>query len=518
MFSVSVPGNGGTLREGILGTPRFINPVLATSDIDQDITAMVYSGLMRRIPNPEGPGSIIIPDLAESYTVSPDGKTYTFILKPNAVFQDGKPVRASDVVFTIKSIQDSRFQSPLANDWLGISATATADNIVTITLPRAFSGFLETTTVGILPQHIWGNLSVDEFLASSKNNNPIGSGPYRVQSISHDKDGIAKSYTLSSFRKFTLGKPHISTIKVFLYPNEDALLAGYAQGNFDILANIHPYDLSANVARYTVTTPLPRMFGLFLNPSRNPVLADANLRSVIESAINPSEITSTVFQGYAQPITHPLPELPQGKISTPNISMISQKLDAMGWKLDAGTGIRSKAGKSLSFVISTADTAELKYTAQVIQKQLRAVGIATDIQIFQLADLETSVIKKRSFDALLFGQFIRSDADLYAFWHSSQKAEPGLNITGFSTGKLDGLIEKLFTTTDPDTRAQLLNTMNQELQPAPVIWLYQPDFVYSLKRPVYGLRLDGLVNSSERFANIYQWYLQTDKIWKVFHQ
>ena len=84
-FSVEIPVAGGTLREGTLGTPRFINPVLAVSDVDQDLTELVYSGLVRRVPNSDDTGSVIIPDLAESYTVSADGKVYTFVLKKDLV-------------------------------------------------------------------------------------------------------------------------------------------------------------------------------------------------------------------------------------------------------------------------------------------------------------------------------------------------------------------------------------------------------------------------------------------------
>jgi peptide/nickel transport system substrate-binding protein len=189
-----------------------------------------------------------------------------------------------------------------------------------------------------------------------------------------------------------------------------------------------------------------------------------------------------------------------------------------GWKLNPETGIRSKSGKVLSFNISTADTAELKYTAQIIQKQLREVGIETELQVFQLNDLENSVIKKRSFDALLFGQFIRNDADLYAFWHSSQKDSGGLNITGYSNKNLDSLIEKLFGTIDETTRIQTLNTVKKELSGAPVIWLYRPDFIYALRRPVYGIHLANLISKHDRFATIYQWYLQTDTVWKLFNK
>ncbi len=516
-FSVEIPMAGGTLREGILGTPRFINPVLAVSDVDQDLTELVYSGLVRRIPNEDDTGSVIIPDLAESYTVSDDGKIYTFILKKDLVFHDRKPVTATDVVFTIKTIQDNQFQSPLAESWLGITAEAVDMQTVKVTLQRPFSGFLDAATVGILPAHIWGTLSADEFLASKYNTFPIGTGPYKINNVSRDKNGLADEYNMTVFTRFALGKPIINHVGIMLYPNEQDLMNGYESGDFEILANIRPYEMTKENTSYRLTDELPRMFGLFLNTDRNELFADTTLRTIINNAINPTEIIQNVFQGYATSINHPLSELPEDSVkSSATAEESALKLEAAGWKLNPETGVRSKGTKTLSFTISTADTPELKYTAQIIQKQLKEIGIATELQVFQLNDLENSVIKKRSFDALLFGQFIRNDADLYAFWHSSQKDAGGLNITGYSNKNLDSSIEKLFGTIDADTRTQTLNDVKKELSGAPVIWLYRPDFIYALRRPVYGIHLANLISKHDRFATIYKWYLQTDTVWKMF--
>lgn len=515
-FSVQVPMSGGTLREGMLGTPRFINPVLAVSDVDQDLTQLVYSGLVRKISNPDG-SSTIIPDLAESYSVSNDGKTYTFILKKDLVFHDRKPVTAADVLFTIKTIQDNQFQSPLAANWVGVTVEAVDEQTIKMTLPRPFSGFLDTASVGILPQHIWGSLSADEFFASKYNTLPIGTGPYKIGDISRDKNGIANAYRLSAFTRFSLGKPYIGHIGIMLYPNEQDLVSGYESGDFDLLANMRPYEISKENTNYQITEALPRMFGLFLNTEKNELFKDTTLKSIINNTINPTEIIQNVFQGYATAINHPLPELTDisEKKQIPNAE-IQKQLESLGWKMNVSTGIREKNGKALSFTISTADTAELKYTAQIIQKQLKEVGIATELQVFQLNDLENSVIKKRSFDALLFGQFIRNDADLYAFWHSTQKNADGLNITGYSNKNLDSLIEKLFTLVNSTERTSTLHEIKKELSGAPVIWLYRPDFIYALHRPVYGINLANLISKHDRFATTYLWYLQTDTVWKLF--
>ena len=104
---VNVPMDGGSITEGIVGTPRFINPVLAFSDADQDLVSLIYSGLMRKSIN-----GTLIPDLAEKYEGSKDGLIYTFTLKNKIYFHDKKPITADDVIFTINKIKDPTIKSP----------------------------------------------------------------------------------------------------------------------------------------------------------------------------------------------------------------------------------------------------------------------------------------------------------------------------------------------------------------------------------------------------------------------
>ena len=128
---VSVPLRGGSITEGIIGTPRFINPVLANSPADLDLTSLIYSGLMRK--NADG---ILIPDLAKNYKMSKDGLTYTFTLKDKIYFQDGKPVTADDVVFTINEAKDSIIQSPHQVDWNGVTVQKINDKTIQFTLKQ----------------------------------------------------------------------------------------------------------------------------------------------------------------------------------------------------------------------------------------------------------------------------------------------------------------------------------------------------------------------------------------------
>lgn len=519
-FSVLQPTYGGSVSEGILGTPRFINPVLAVSDVDRDLVKLAYSGLMRSVTNTDNVTEII-PDLAESYTLSNDGKTYTFILRDNAVFHDRTPVTSADVLFTVNTIQDSRFQSPLLNQWSGITTNIIDDRTISFTLSRPFSGFLDTVaSLGIIPKHIWGTFTADEFIASTYNTLPIGSGPFRVTNIKRDTKGTASQYTFRSFRKFVSGRPFISKFIVKFYPNEQFLFQDYESGKFDLIANIHPYEINQDNTRYVVTTPLPRMFGLFINTAESEILKDKNIQSILNTVIDRNEIIDNVFQGYAQAITNPLnldtsSENPNDQ-EKQNLDLVSNKLETLGWKINTTTGIREKNGKPLRISISTADTAELKYTAQIIQKQLKKSGIDTEIKIFQLSDLETNIIKKKSFEILLFGQLIKNDGDLYAFWHSSQQNTLGLNVTGFTDSKLDSLLETLISTNDTEERKTTLESIKNILTKAPVIWLYQPDMIYALNKKIYGIQQQSVVTKNDRFNSVYRWYTNIDHVWNIF--
>src|SRR3989344_16874 len=99
-FLISIPAHGGTLSEGIVGLPRSINPVLAFTDVDRDLSNLIYVGLMKYEDDK------LVPDLAEKYSISPDGLVYTFILKDELHFHDGSPLTTDDIEFTVQKVQD----------------------------------------------------------------------------------------------------------------------------------------------------------------------------------------------------------------------------------------------------------------------------------------------------------------------------------------------------------------------------------------------------------------------------
>src|SRR3989344_2073902 len=212
-FMTEVPRHGGAVSEGILGTPRFINPILANSPADRDLVVLIYSGLMRQ--NPDG---TLIPDLAEKYEKSKDGLTYTFTLKNNLYFQDGEPVTADDVLFTINMAKDPIIKSPYKVNWDGVSAEKIDEKTVKFTLKQAYASFLENATIGIMPAYLWEGSPIE---LNDTNTSPVGSGPYMIKSASRQASGIIDYYELVPFKKFALGRPYIEKITLHFYQNED---------------------------------------------------------------------------------------------------------------------------------------------------------------------------------------------------------------------------------------------------------------------------------------------------------
>lgn len=514
--TVVVPADGGTLTEGIVGTPRFINPLLAQTDADRDLTALLYAGLLRALPEGD-----IIPDLAETYTVSDDGTVYTFTLKENIFFHDNAPITADDVVYTVESAQDPRIGSTKSAAWDGVLVSAPDERTVVFTLPRPYAGFLNNTTLGILPRHIWENVAADDFRGSAYNEQPVGSGPFMLAKVK-ERSGKTSEYVLEPFARYALGKPHLSKLSVHIFGNEKELLDAFAQGDIDSFRATDTTSFAStsaqteSIRRY----PLPRTFGLFLNYNKNPIFTDVAVREALSRAVSRTEIVDTVLSGFGTPITTPLPPHIYETTAADEAQRgdVHGLLKNAGWSRDAETGLYVKGEQSLAFSIKTVNSPELKLTAELIQKQLGDIGISASIELFDLAQLNQTVIRTRDYEALLFGQVLSRDADLYPFWHSSQRNDPGLNVALYTNVSADATLEKLRTTPSHDERTQLYESFLDEWQSdAPAVFLYVPDLVYVLPEHIQGVHEGPIQEPSGRFLDAYRWYVHTQRIFTFLH-
>lgn len=518
-FLVEVPSFGGSFTEGLIGNPRFINPVLAVSDTDKDIASLVYSGLLK-----EGENGGFEPDLASSYEIQEDETVYDFIIKDDAYFHDGSKVTADDVIFTVEKTLDSVIKSPKKPNFEGVSVEKVGEKEVKFTLKKPYVPFLSALTLGILPKHIWGNVSSEEFPFSQLNINPIGSGPYKIEKISRNSGGIPTSITLSSWNKYVLGRAKIKSIVFKFFQNEAALVKAYDEKSIESAAGLSQTAAQHLIANKNIVeeTSLPRVFGVFLNQNIAPVFVNKEIREALETATPKKKIVDDVLLGFGTPLNGPTP----ANIETDSTKMIGDieaakaSLVKAGWKENAN-GILEKKTKTettlFQFSISTSDAPELKQTAEILKDAWEKIGASVSIKVFEAGDLSQNIIKPRKYDALLFGEVVGEESDLYPFWHSSERNDPGLNISLYANITVDKALEEIQKETDDQSKILKKKVVFSEIKKdTPVIFLFSPYFLYAPAPVVKNISLKNVSSQSERFLSINKWFIETDKVWQFF--
>ena len=526
-FMVSVPTHGGSIQEGIIGTPRFVNPILANSSADQDMVALVYSGLMRK--NSDG---TLSPDLAASYEASEDGLTYIFKLKDNLYFHDDTPLTVDDIIFTIEQARDPVLKSSQKLNWDRVGTEKIDEKTIKFSLKQPYASFLENITLGILPMHIWGDSAIELHEA---NTNPIGSGPYKIKNFNKQSSGTVDSFELTSFKKFALGEPYIRNITIRFYQNEEALTEALTNGEISQISSITPENAkNLEEKGYKVeSTVLPRVFGLFFNQNQNQLFINKTVVNAIDQAIDKERIIREVLSGYGTLIDDPIPlnlveyHSISSKNTTPRAESL-KKVEAMlakdGWVKNTEGFLektQTEKGKKvttpLAFSISTSNAPELVRAAELVRDDLVSIGMNVDVKTFEVGNLNQSVIRPRQYDALLFGQIVNYESDLYAFWHSSQRKDPGLNVAMYTNAKVDKILEDAFTLINEEDRVNKYIQFEEEIKrDMPAVFLYSPNFIYVVSSKLQGFSLDNIITGGDRFRNINSWYINKDQVWKIF--
>lgn len=523
LFLVPVPAHGGSFSEGMVGLPRSINPVLAITDTDKDLSTLIYSGLMKYEDGE------LVKDMAKSYSISEDNLVYDFKLKDNLRFHDGSQLTTDDIEFTIQKIQDSDIKSPRRVDWASVTIKKISPTEIQFILKQPYAPFLANTTIGIIPKQLWKNLDADQFVFNQQNLEPIGSGPYKIDSIERDKANIPTLYTLSSFNKFHNGEPFISKIKIFFYQDENGIIDAFKTKTIENFAGISP-QANAEVATSSenitvIHNPLPRIFGIFLNQNNSPVLANKEVRQALNLAVNRDKIIKNVLYNYGVSIDGPLPintNMPY-PVSENNIGINKDEakriLRKAGWIINANGVLEKKVGstrQTLELSIATADAVDLKKTAEIIKADWEEIGAKVTVRVFEFGDLSQNIIKTRKYDALLFGEIINKDLDIYAFWHSSQRNAPGLNVSMYVNSRVDKLLEDARITNDKKQRDKIYESFNKIIKDdIPAIFLYSPEYIYIMSNKIKGYDIKSITNHADRFYGIDKWFIDTDNVWKI---
>ncbi len=618
------PAEGGKYIEGVVGSPRYINPVYAeTSDVDRDLVELIFSGLMEY----DSQGNLQ-PDLAESYKILEEGKVYEFYLKENLFWSDGHPLTADDVVFTVKTIQNPEIKSPLRVSWLGVEAEKfllSEGSAVRFKLKDPSAVFLENCTLKIIPEHLWKDISAQNFPLTSQNLKPIGSGPFQLKNLNqNEQDEIISLELVRNPRYFKEG-PNLSQITFRFFKNEQDLIKSYQKKEIGGLSLASLKDISLQNDYNLYSFSLPRYFAVFfnLNPADDgtEILSEKEVRQALNYGVNKEEILREVLADRGEIAQSPiLPEIygfnpaaapyefnpekakdllknagfaesengklvkiikkqpafqfksnlkpgvqgvevkelqkclanppaggpeiyPEGEISgyfgqktKEAVIRFQEKyrkdiLEPQG--LEKGTGdvlgaTRKKLNEVcfenpeekifLKFSLTTVDQPMLTEMASFLKSQWEALGAEIELQIFDTSTselelkFEREIVKPRNYEMLLFGEVLGAIPDPFPFWHSSQKKDPGLNLSMYENKKSDKLLEEAREILD--SKEKLEEFQNILIEDAPAVFLYNPDYLYLISKEIKGIDAKMIVDPSKRFVGIENWYIKTKRVWR----
>lgn len=510
-LTVEVPRSGGAYSEGLVGNPNTINPLyLLANDSDRDLVALMYSGLMRYASNRE-----LVPDLAEKVTISENRKEYTAALRQGVVWHDGEQFGADDVLFTIAKIQDPATKSPLFASYKDIIVKKKDEQTVVFTLPKPFAPFLDLLTVSILPAHLWQELSPEQLPLSTLNLKPVGTGPWKFRSLQKDKDGTIRSYTLARNNEYYGSKPYLEKLVFKFYPDMETAVQGlknrHVQGvSFVPRAAREAFQKESDIRSYLLN--LPQYTALFINAAGKKELQSLLVRQALAFALDKHRLVADGLAGEATVIDAPIPKGLLGyhvdvKKYPFDLQQAEKLLDGAGLKKDA-------AGKrTLSLELVTVDTPEMGRVAEMVKEMWERLGISIALTKEPSGTMKEFVLEPRKYDILLYGAVVGSDPDLYPFWHSSQGAAPGLNLSQFSNAKADALLERGRELGNVEKRAEQYRALQDIIaNEAPAIFVSSPLYTMLTKKEIKGIQNEKqIAYPSDRFSDLSEWYIKSKR-------
>lgn len=513
------PVVGGEYSEALIGAPGRLNPLFdAYNQVDLDIDRLVYCPMIRFDHRglPQG-------DLVDSWGISRDGKTYNFSIRPEATWHDGQPVTSEDVAFTVSLFQDERLPVPedLRTFWQQINVNPLDEKTLQFLLPEPFAPFLDYLTFGILPRHIWGAIPVETIADSPYNLNPIGCGPYRFSKLDVVDNRVA-AINLESFTGYYGAKPFIEKLIFRFFPDFNAALAAYEQGQVMGLSRI-PLDglprALANKDLQIFSARLPRWSLIYLNLGnpQTPFFKDQVVRRALLMSINRRRMIDRYLGGQAILANGPI--FPESwayyEVAAPveyDPEAAITMLKRAGYTVPAeGGNVRAKDGVALSFELAYPQSDIYQQIAEQISAEWARIGIQTTLKPVATDDLLQEYLEPRTYQAAIAEiNLDRSpDPDPYPFWHQAQIAN-GQNYSQWDDRQVSEYLEQARVNDDLEERMRRYrNFQVRWAAELPALPLFYPVYTYGVDSDIRGVSMGPLFDPSDRFNNVLSWYLFT---------
>ena len=528
-------------REGVLGRPVSVSPLSARSQADRDLVALVYAGLVRN-----GPSGSLVPDLAERWSVDSTGAVWTFHLREDALWHDGEPVTSEDVAFTIRVLQDPKYQGPGAGSWNEV--TVTTDGILTVvfTLKTPLGGFLQAATQPIAPAHILAGIPVDQLADRSFSRQPIGAGPFAVASLSDEAADLIPAATVlgpqapadgpspiatDSLAVSAAGTrparpvPYLTGMRFLFFDDAEKLASAYRAGDLDAASGLPPVmtrDLAGAKDSRALRYPGSTLTAVLLNlRPGHPEFANPAVRTALLAAIDRPEVVTNPFAmaaGTATGIIPPSSFLFDRTADPPvpyDPAAAQMGLAKAGWT-NGPDGWRLPNAKSpLKIELLSPELASnpaAYEAAAIVAGDWNAIGLSVTHVALPAGEFVTGRLATGKFTAAVADVTIGLDPDLYPLLASSQTLTGGSNVIGLQDPALDTLLR---AARGPGTRPERMaaySTLQKQLAKGRYLLpLAFADESIVVRDTLQGAAINQVADPADRFWDVLTWRLAADR-------
>ncbi|MBA2254261.1 MAG: ABC transporter substrate-binding protein [Chloroflexi bacterium] len=518
------------VREGIVGTVRSVDPLYATTPAERDISALVACGLTRL-----GPDDSILPDLASSWDVADAGATYTFRLRSDARWHDGRLVTADDVIFTILAIRDPAYDGPFRGRWDRIVVEKVDRSTVRFRLARPLAGFLPLTIQPLIPEHILGPIPASERRTHRLALMPVGCGPFRLGTPAEEGfevlrvDGAASPTlrpwdALGTFPEPTpspadLHRPLVPGFRFTLYAEEPSLERAFADGRLDTAAGLSPAAVARLIAlgdAREIRYPTPVLRALMPNLRFDrPTFQDPRVRRALLLAVDRATLlrdllggVGTVAESLVTPASPVYDAGAAGRVPF-EPDQASRGLVAAGW-VPGPTGWlepgRDTPEPLTLLGVDDPDRPDLRRMGERIVASWRAIGFRAELELLPAAELFERRLRPGAFDLALLDLDLGLDPDLFPLLASSQAQAGGSNLAGYQSAEMDRLLMAARQPADPETRRQRFAALQRLLaQQLPILPIAFAEWSYVVRDVLVGPAPRLVPSGSERWWNVLAW-------------
>jgi peptide/nickel transport system substrate-binding protein len=493
--------------EAVAGEPPLLNPVLAPYTLaGQDVLPLVFAALVRT----DAAGNVEL-DLAERLDVGEEGRAYVARLRDGLLWDDGEPLTAEDVAFTVRLIQAPGHQGSqeLADLWRGVGVEVVDSRTVRFRFPTPLASFPEHLTLGLLPRHALDGVAASALALHPYNRQPVGSGPYRVASFDPER------LVLERNSRYHGPRPRLSRITLRVYGERTAALQAVRRREVDGMAGLRPEETEqiSSSGQYVIyAVPERSKTAAVIFNLESSILREPAVRAALARAVDREALIRDALAGHGDPAAGPIPVQSWAYARVPatsdhDVAGAAVLLDEAGWQRGAD-GVRQRDGVPLQIALATADTPDRMAVARALAEQARAIGVRLDVRAVPADELFDDYLQPRQFEAALVGQWsMGSDPDVYPQWHSSQAGRSGGNYAGFSNADVDRWLE--VGRQEPDREARrnaYLHFQARWAEEQPALVLYHPIYRFAVARDVWGVAADPLPDSSWRLRSAVSWH------------